>query len=152
MRTATLPAAATLLAFAAALTPAVSAAPKPFTGPAGWDHAVVSTATADSPRSNETWKKSDGESIVLLGDGGLTYADQLALVTKNAATLKAAVNRDRTCAGQSAHEVEETFGTTIVHQILIDNSPGVTKITYTRPQTVQPAAEVTAALNAYCGS
>jgi hypothetical protein len=151
MRTAAIRTAA-VVGLAAALPLGAQGAMKAFAGPAGWDHTVQTTATASLPRSQETWKKSDGESLVLLADDGLAYDDVLAMVVKSAASLHASVNRDLTCAGRKAHEVEETFGPTVVHQMIVDDSPGVTKLTYTRPQKTPMSPDVTAAFTAYCGS
>jgi hypothetical protein len=144
-----------VMAFCAsvALVPmAALAAAKPFAGPQGWDHTVTSTPTPQQPRAQETWKKN-GEQITYLSDGGLTYDDIVAMVRKNISDngLHPTVDRDRTCDGRRAHEVEMTFGTTIVHQVIVDDSPGVTKVTYTREQRKPMAADVTAAFVAYCG-
>ncbi len=141
------------LVFAAALVPlAAAAAPKPFTGPAGWEHAVGASPSPQSPRAQETWKKS-GELLTLLSDGGLAYDDIVAMVKKNVADngLKPAVDRDRTCDGRRAHEVELTFGSSVVRQIIVDDNPGVTKLTYTRPAGTPAGADATGALAAYCG-
>jgi hypothetical protein len=142
-----------LVAFAAFLPFAALAAPKPFVGPAGWDHTVGAVAAQSTPRAQETWKKSDGEQLIYLTDGGLAYDDIVALVKKNITdnSIKTAVDKDRTCDGHRAHEVEMTFAPTVVHQIIIDNTPGVTKLTYTRPDSVASSADATAALAAYCG-
>ena len=152
MRVAAFVAAAVVAALS--LPPAAHAALKPFVGPAGWDHAVQGTPSPGAPHAQETWKKSDGESLVELDDGDLSYDDTIALVQKNIASngLHPAINRDRTCAGGRAHELEETFGTSIVHQLIVDDNPGVTKLTYIRAagQPVDPA--VSAAFAAYCGS
>ena len=40
---------------------------------------------------------------------------------------------DRKCDGRRAHEVEMPLGTSIVHQVIVDDAPGVTKLTYVRP-------------------
>ena len=145
---------AAALVLAAALVPvAAAAAAKPFAGPgAGWEHTVVATASAQSPRAQETWKKG-GELLALLSDGGLAYDDIIGMVRKNVADngLKPAVDRDRTCDGRRAHEVELTFGTSVVHQIIVDDAPGVTKVTYTRPVGTPVGADATGALAAYCG-
>jgi hypothetical protein len=146
---------ATALAALTALLPlAALAAPKPFTGPAsGWDHTVGATATPQTPRAQETWKKSDGEYITYLSDGALAYDDTVAMVKKNITDngFKTSIDTDRKCDGRRAHEVEMTFGTSVVHQIIVDDAPGVTKVTYTRPTAVAPAADVTTAITAYCG-
>ncbi|HEY0382831.1 MAG TPA: hypothetical protein VGC72_11575 [Candidatus Elarobacter sp.] len=141
------------LAFVAFVPVAVFAATKPFPGPSGWEHSVGVTVTVDTPRSQETWKKSDGEQLTYLADAALSFDDTLARVKKNLVdnAFKASVDVDRTCDGRRAHEVELTFGTSVVHQIIVDDAPGVTKLTYSRPQAVTPAADVTSALNAYCG-
>jgi hypothetical protein len=75
-------------------------------------------------------------------------------VKKNLADngLKASVDTDRKCDGRRAHELEMTFGTTVVHQIIVDDAPGLTKLTYARPQGVQSGADVAGVLTAYCGS
>ncbi len=134
---------------------AVGAAPKPFAGPAtGWDHTVAVTATAAAPRAQETWKKRDGEFLTYLEDAGLSYDDTVAAVKKNVSdnNLTAAVDTDRKCDGRRAHEFEMTLGTTVFHQIVVDDAPGLTKITYARPQGVAMAPDVTAALATYCGT
>lgn len=131
------------------------AAPKPFTGPAsGWDHTVGVTATAQAPRAQETWKKRDGEYLTYLEDAGLSYDDALAMVKKNIAdnAITPAVDSDRKCDGRRAHEFEMTFGTTIYRQIIVDDAPGLTKITYVRPQGIAMAPDVMATLNGYCGA
>jgi hypothetical protein len=154
MPTASLRTVSALVALAAALPLAALAATKPFPGPSGWDHSVGATPTAEAPRAQETWKKSDGEQLTYLADAGLSYDDTIALVKKNVTDngFKASVDADRKCDGRRAHEVELTFGTSIVHQIIVDDAPGVTKLTYIRPQTIAPAADATGALTAYCGS
>lgn len=141
------------LALAALLPLAASAAAKPFTGPAGWDHTVQTSPTPQVPRDAETWKQG-ADVLTLLSDDGLVYADSVSAVEKNIAqnALKPSVDKDRTCAGRKAHELEMTFGSSIVHQLIIDDSPGVMKLTYTRPQSAQMSADVTNAIAAYCGS
>ena len=143
-----------LIALAACLPVAAVAAARPFVGPAGWDHTVGLTATAQSPRSQETWHKSDGELITSFSDATLSYDDSVGLIRKNVADngLKPAVDRDRTCGGSRAHEVEMTFGATIVHQIVIDDAPGVTKITYSRPQGMSASADEATSFTTYCGA
>ena len=142
-----------LLALAGFLPLAALAATKPFPGPNGWDHSVGATATAAEPRAYETWKKSDGEQLTYLSDAGLSYDDTLALIKKNVTDngFKASVDADRKCDGRRAHEVELTLGTTVVHQIVVDDAPGVTKVTYARPQGTPAGADATGALTAYCG-
>ena len=122
--------------------------------PSGWDHTVGATATPQAQRAQETWKKSDGEYVTYLSDAGLTYDDTVAMVKKNITDngFKATVDNDRKCDGRRAHEVEMTFGTSIVRQIIIDDAPGVTKLTYARPQTMAaPTPDVASAINTYCG-
>ena len=152
MRNAPLAVTATL-ALAALLPFAASAAAKPFTGPAGWDHTVQTTPTPQVPRDAETWKQGQ-DVLTLTSDDGLAYADIVGAVEKNIAqnALKPAMDKDRTCAGRKAHELEMTFGSAVVHQVIIDDNPGVMKLTYTRPQSAQMSADVTNAIAAYCGS
>jgi hypothetical protein len=146
--------ASALIALAACLPLAALAAARPFVGPVGWDHTVGLAATAQSPRSSETWHKSDGELITSFSDATLSYDDSIAAIHKNVADngLKPAVDRDRTCGGSRAHEVEMTFGTTIVHQIVVDDAPGLTKITYSRPSGMSPSVDETTSVTAYCGA
>ena len=154
MATAPRGAATAFVASIVLLTSAVaSAAGKPFVGPDGWDHTVGMTATAQLPRAQESWKKPDGEQLVYLSDGGLSYDDITALVKKNIADngIKTSVDRDRTCGGKRAHEVEMTFAPSIVHQIIVDDAPGVTKLTYSRPVGTAMATDAVAAITAYCG-
>jgi hypothetical protein len=151
MPTATLRAATALIA--AMLPLAASAATKPFAGPAGWEHTVGLAATPQNPRASETWRKSDGELITYLADGGAVYDDTVALVKKNIAdnAFKTSVDTDRKCDGRRAHELEMTFGTSVVHQLIVDDAPGVTKLTYTRNQGLPMDPDVTSAITAYCG-
>ena len=139
------------LIFAAFAPTAVSAALKPFTGPAGWDHTVAATATPALPRSQEAWKKSDGEQLIYLADAGLAFDDMVTQVKKNVAdnNMKPSLAKDRTCAGQRAYEIELPIGASIIHQIIVDQAPGVTKL---RPQGSAPSPVVVSALEAYCGS
>jgi hypothetical protein len=139
----------------AALAPSVAdAVLKPFTGPVGWDHTVAATATASLPRSQEAWKKNDGEQLIYLADGGLAFDDMVGQVKKNVAdnNMKPSLAKDRTCAGQRAYEIELPIGASIIHQIIVDEAPGVTKLTYLRPQGSPPSPVVVSALEAYCGS
>ncbi len=154
MTTAHLRGLAALIALVA-LPIAAGAAPKPFTGPAsGWDHTVGATPTPQVPRAEEMWKKSDGEFVTYLEDAGLSYDDTVAAVKKNVSDngIKTSVDTDRKCDGRRAHELEMTFGTTIVHQVIVDDAPGLTKITYVRPQSKPMATDVTGVLNTYCGA
>lgn len=146
--------AAVLLALGVVVPIAALGATKPFPGPAGWEHSVNVTATADAPRAQETWKKNDGQQLSYLADAGLSFDDTIALMKKNVTDngFKPSVDTDRKCDGRRAHEVELTFGSSVVHQLVVDDAPGVTKLTYTRPQSATSAPEVTSALNAYCGT
>jgi len=154
MTTAPLRAASALIALTAILPLGAFAAPKPLAGPAGWDHTVGATPTPQVPRAQETWKKSDGQLITYLSDGGMSYDDIVGMVKKNISdnNLKPAVDKDRTCDGRRSHEIEMTFGTTVVHQIIVDDAPGVTKLTYTRPLGSPPSPEALGSLTGYCGS
>jgi len=154
MPTARIRTAAALVAFVACFPIAASASARPFTGPAGWDHTVGMAATAQSPRTQETWRKSDGQLFTFMSDDTLSYDDSLGMIRKNVTDngLKPSVDKDRTCGGRRAHEIEMTFGTTIVHQIVIDDAPGVTKLTYTHPQGTPTTSDATTAIAAYCGA
>jgi hypothetical protein len=153
MPTALIRTAGALVALVVCLPLAAGAAARPFVGPAGWDHTVGMTPTPQSPRTQETWKKSDGELITFMSDEGLSYDDSLAMIRKNVADngLKPSMDKDRSCGGQRAHEIEMTFGTTIVHQIIIDNAPGLSKLTYTHPQGTPNSTDATSTITAYCG-
>ena len=153
MRTALLPAA---LAFAALAIPlAAGAAPKPFTGPAGWDHHVTATPSPMSPRSAESWQRGD-QSVSAVNASDVVYADVIVAVHKNMTTnnVHPTLDRDMTCAGKPAHEIEMTLNGTTFHQLIVDEGTGAgtTRITYSRPQSMTPAADVTAALAAYCAA
>ena len=153
MRTSTLCASTALLALAVLFPLGAAAASKPFTGPAGWDHSVAVTPTPQTPRASETWRKSDGELLNYLADGGTVYDDTVALIKKNLTdnAFKTSIDTDRKCDGRRAHELEMTIGTSVVHQVIVDDAPGVTKLTYTRNQGLPMDPAVTAAINAYCG-
>jgi hypothetical protein len=154
MRTALIRPAIALIALVACLPLAAAAAGRPFTGPVGWDHTVGMAPTPQNPRASETWRKSDGELITYMSDDGLSYDDSLGMIRKNIADngFKPNLDKDRTCGGRRAHELEMTFGTTVVHQVLVDDAPGLTKLTYTRPQGMPMSADVTTAIAAYCGA
>jgi hypothetical protein len=146
--------AATLIAIAVLVPLSAAAVTKPFAGPSGWDHVVAATATPQTPRAQEVWRKGDGETLVYLEDAGLGYDDVIAMIKKNITdnALRPSVDKDRTCDARRAHEIEETFGSTVVHQIVVDDAPGVTKLTYTHPQGSSVSPEVAATLAAYCGT
>lgn len=146
--------ASVMIALLATLPVAALATARPFTGPSGWDHTVASTPSPQSPRSADTWRKGSGEIVTAIFDGSLAYDDMLAAVHKNIAdnSLKPAVDRDLTCGGSRAHEVEMTFGTTIVNQVIVDDAPGVTRITYSRPSGTPVSADETKTITAYCGA
>ena len=147
--------AATALSLLAIILPiAAFAAAKPFVGPTGWEHLVGAMPTAQVPRAQETWKKSDGELLVYLSDGGLSYDDIVGAVKKNIAdnSIRTAMDADRTCAGKRAHEVEMTFSPTVVHQLIVDDAPGVTKLTYSRPDAIKPSDDAKTAIAAFCGT
>ena len=153
MRTATLRA-SIFVVLATFLPWAAEAAAKPFAGPpSGWDHTVSATPTPEIPRAQETWRKSEGELIAYLSDAALSYDDMVAMVKKNVGDngLKPSLDLDRMCDGRRAHEVELTLGASIVHQVIVDDAPGVTKLTYLRPQGSPARADVARAIAAYCG-
>ena len=140
-------AAAALIAFVA-LPLVASAAAKPFPALAGWDHTTPHQSTG---RLTESYKKGD-QLVTYLTDANLSYADQLAAVKKNIADngIKPTMDTDLSCGGKHAHEVEMLLGITVYHQLLVDDSPGVTKVTYARAQGSSPANDALAALQGYC--
>src|SRR5581483_7047099 len=102
------------VAFAALLAPfAAGAAPKPFTGPAGWNHTVTATPSPTSPRSAESWQKGD-QNVSALNSTDVVYGDVVAAVHKSMAgnNVHPTVDRDITCAGKPAHELEMTLNGT----------------------------------------
>lgn len=134
----------------AVLVPAIaSAAPRPFSGPANWDHTVAAAADG-SPNHSELWKSGDGETLTLLSTSALSYDDVVATVHKNAATLHPSLDRDITCGGRRAHEIEMTYTSFVTHQLIVDDAPAVTRVTLIRPAATPAAPDVTAALDAYC--
>jgi hypothetical protein len=66
--------------------------------------------------------------------------------------MKPTVAKDRTCAGRRAYEIELALGPSIVHQIIVDDAPGVTKVTYVRAQGTPPSVEVGTMFDTYCAS
>ena len=147
--------AAILLAAAVAGPAAAAATPKPFSGPAtGWDHTVLAPPGPTATHVQELWKKSDSEQIMYLEDSGLVYDTIIASLKDNISTrnLKPSVDRDRTCDGRRAHEVELTFGNSVVHQVIVDDAPGVTKINFTWPDGKTESPDAAKALIAYCGA
>lgn len=134
---------------------AAGAAAKPFAGPtSGWDHTVGAAPTAQAPRAQETWRKSGGELISYQSDAALSFDDTVAMVKKNLVdnSFKASVDADRKCDGRRAHEVELVLGTSVVRQVIVDDAPGVTKLTYMRPQGTAAAADAMSAITAYCST
>jgi len=81
-------------------------------------------ATAQSPRTRRRGERATGN-FTFMSDDTLSYDDSLGMIRKNVTDngLKPSVDKDRTCGGRRAHEIEMTFGTTIVHQIVIDDAP-----------------------------
>jgi len=146
---------AALALAAAILTPlAAAAAAKPFGGVTGWNHSVSATPTPALPRDQETWKAKNGETFSVLSDGGLSYDDTIASIKKNFADngMTPIEDKDRMCDGRRAHELELVIGPSVIHQIIVDDAPGVTKLSYTRVQGTPPAPSVATAITAYCGS
>ncbi len=149
-----------VLALAVVLIPALHTAPAPaaqsppFTGPKGWNHQVGATPTPQSPRAQESWKKDDGEFLSYFSDAGLSYDDVLAMVKKNVAdnAIKTTLDTDRKCDGRRAHELEMSIGASVTDQVIVDDAPGVTRLTYSRPQAMQKSPDVVSAVNAYCGT
>jgi hypothetical protein len=142
---------AALAALLLAVPLAASAAMKPFTGPAGWDH----TVETNSPTSVlEIWRKGTTQSIAYLYNSAIVFDDNVATIKKNVAdnSMKTTVDKTSTCAGKRAYTVGISMGPTYIEQLVIDEAPGVTKLTYSRPQSDSTPPEVTAALAAYCGS
>jgi hypothetical protein len=141
------------LAAVTLLPQAASAAAKPFAGVAGWDHTVSATPTPALPRDQESWKNSNGETVSILSDGALSYDDTIASVKKNFADngMHPNLDKDRTCDGRRAHELELVIGTSVIHQIIVDDAPGLTKLSYTRAQGAPLAPSVASAITAYCG-
>jgi hypothetical protein len=139
----------------AALAPAAAAAaPKPFTGPGGgWAHTVLSSPSPTTSLVQETWKSGD-QQISYFSNKDLVYETSLASVQENMATndLKPSIDRDRTCDGRRAHEVEITLGPTVIHQVLVDDAPGVTKLNFIWPKNGSESPDAVKALAAYCGS
>ena len=131
---------------------AVSAAPRPFNGPANWDHTVATSADAASTTHSELWKSGDGETLTLLSTAALSYDDVIAAVHKNTASLHPAVDRDVTCAGRRAHEIEMTYTSMVTRQLIVDDAPGVTRLTLIHPADKPATTDVMAALQAYCGT
>ena len=146
--------AASLAAIAVLFPLTALAVTKPFAGPTGWDHVVAATASAQTPRAQEIWKRTDGETLVYLEDSTLIYDDVIGQIQKNIAenAIRTSIDKDRTCDSRRAHEVEMTFGPGVIHQIVIDDGPGVTKLTYTHATGAPASPDVLATIAAYCGS
>ncbi len=145
-----------VLAAAAFAVPLVAAADsKTFTAPSGWVHQPSATSSPGAvARSLDTWKKGN-QSLTVLFDAGLAYADELALVRKNISEngLHPTTDRDFTCAGRPAHEVLMSLNGSMFRQVLIDDGAGQgsTRITYSHPDSVPAAPDVDSAITAYCG-
>ena len=144
--------AAALTAFVA-LPLAASAASKPFPALAGWDHTTPQLATPAPGRGYDTYKKDD-QQVTVLSDTGLVYADIVGAVKKNVSDngIKTSIDRDFTCGTKHAHEIEMILGSTVYRQLIVDDNPGVTKVTYMRTQGSTPAADALGALTSYCGT
>jgi hypothetical protein len=135
----------------ALLIPGIAvAATKPFAGPAGWEQ---SATAGTAPKIQQSWK-SNGQQINFIYDGELKYADVISMIKTNisANNIPTSMNLERTCDGKAAYEVAMVFGKSYIRQVVIDESPGVAKITYVRPDDAQTPGDVTGALSGYCGS
>jgi hypothetical protein len=144
--------AALLAALLIAVAPVAAAATKPFTGPAGWDHTVESNTPASVL---EIWKKEGSkQSIAYLFNSAIVFDENVANIKKNIAdnSMKMTLEKTGTCAGKRSYTVGISFGPSYIQQLIIDEAPGVSKITYSRPDADSTPDEVTAAITAYCGS
>ena len=139
------------LVAASILPVAAGATPRPFTGPANWDHAVAANSEGSTTHS-ELWKNGDGETLTLLSTSALNYDDVIAAIHKNVATLHPSVDRDLTCSGRRAHEIEMAYTSMVTRQLIVDDVPGVTRLTLIHPADKPATTDVMAALQAYCGT
>ena len=141
---------ASLLTLALLIPGIAAAAAKPFTGPAGWEQ---SETPGTAPKIKQSWK-NNGQQINFIYDGELKYEDVISMIKTNVSTnnIPTSINLERKCDGKPAYEVAMVFGKSYIRQIIIDESPGVAKITYVRPDDAQTPTDVTGAVSGYCGA
>jgi len=139
-----------------AIPPAASAA-NTFVAPATWTHVV--TGTPGAARTVDVWKLNDSATSPLLNlvvDTTQVYADALAAVRSYAqsAGIKMTTDKDRPCAGVTAHEfaiqLETGNNTLFTNYTIVPDAKGVTRITYSRSGDARVNKDVQAAIDAFC--
>lgn len=138
--------------------PLTAAAAKTFVGPAAWNH--TATGVPGAARMVDVWKQNGSQNSQVLNvvvDTSVAYADAVTQVRQNAqdGPMKITTDKDRPCAGVTAHEFDVEFdpgtGTKILYAYTIVPDPkGITRITYSRPSDAPFNKDVQAALDAFC--
>jgi len=147
------------LRFVIALTalcaiPLAASAAKTFVGPSSWNHVV--SGTPGAARTMDVWKQSDSPTAPVLNvlfDSNTSYNDMLGQVRTNAQNggIKIVGDKDRPCAGQTAHEFDIQLGAgSLTTQTIVPDTKGVTRITYTRSSGQPIAKDVQSAIDSFC--
>ena len=136
--------------------PLAASAAKTFVAPASWNHLVVGTPGA--ARTLDVWKMNNSPTSPVLNvlvDTSQSYAEALIAVRANEqnAGIKLIADKDRPCAGVTAHEfdVELDAGNKMLSTYtIVPDSKGITRMTYSRPADAPANRDVQAALDAFC--
>lgn len=129
---------------------AAGAAVKPFAGPAGWQ---LSETRGLGSNVQQAWKSS-GQSLNFIYDDGLRFDDVIGSIETTASSnrVRRSISLHINCDGRPAYEVAMNFGTSYVRQLVVDEGPGVAKLTYVRPGNLVTPDEVVGAFAEYCNS
>jgi hypothetical protein len=152
---------AILTAGLAAVATAASAADTvAFTLSSPWT-AGESQAAADGSRKFNQWHVPGDPTttVTLIEDTTTSYTDSLGMIEKNFSDnhIKTSINKDFTCAGKTAHDVEFATGPdghqVTINRILIPDGTGVMTVTYARAASDGGWDKaVLDSVKAYCGT
>jgi hypothetical protein len=114
--------------------------------------------TPGAARTVDVWKMNNSPTSPVLNvlvDTSQSYAEALIAVRTNAqnAGIKLIADKDRPCAGVTAHEfdIELDAGTKMLSTYtIVPDSKGITRMTYSRPADAPANRDVQAALDAFC--
>ena len=143
---------------AASLAAAVAAPTTAFIGPPGWSHADQSP---DPNSKLEQWRFAAGDvqTLTYRVDPSTSYTDALAAIHKMLTDnkFKPSIDKDVTCQGLAAHQVE--FVPTgpdghriAINRIIVPNGNGNLAIIYVREEGQQFDPDARKAISTYCGA
>jgi len=146
-----------LVLWGGALGPALADGPA-FVGPAAWT-ANGGTSGSDPAHPLLQWHlPGDTSASLTYSKSTASYDDSLALIHANFSTnkIKPSVDKDISCQGKTAHEIEFAIGPdghkVVINRILVPTSDGVATITYSRADGTAFDSDVQKSETAFCAA